>query len=68
MWTQSDVDSLKTAVASGVLTVSYDGPPRRTITYQNLTEMRALLVSMAHDVARAAGRPSYRLASVRKGF
>jgi hypothetical protein len=67
-WTQADVDSLKAAVASGVLTVRYDGPPGRTITYQSLAEMRSLLASMQQDVARAAGQAaSYRLASTRKG-
>jgi hypothetical protein len=30
-WTQADIDKLKAAVASGALTVSYDGPPRRSI-------------------------------------
>ncbi len=67
MWSQADVDTLKSAVASGVLTVRYDGPPARTLTYQSLTEMRALLASMAQDVAAAAGRPNYTLLSSRKG-
>lgn len=68
-WTQADIDTLKAAVASGVLTVSYDGPPRRTITYQSLAEIRSLLASMQQDVARAAGQASsYRLASTRKGL
>lgn len=69
MWTQVDIDGLKTAVASGILTVRYDGPPARTITYQSLEQMRSLLASMQQDVARQAGQPSsYRLASTRKGL
>lgn len=67
-WTQADVDALKVAVASGVLSVRYDGPPARTITYHSLTEMRALLASMQQDVARAGGGSSYRLATTRKGL
>jgi hypothetical protein len=68
-WTQSDIDTLKAAVASGVLSVSYDGPPKRTITYQSLAEMRALLAEMIADVAAAnsTGRP-YTLIGVKKGF
>ena len=67
-WTQADVDSLKAAVASGLLSVRYDGPPSRMITYQSLAEMRALLSEMVADVAVAAGRSSYVLAATRKGL
>jgi hypothetical protein len=67
-WSQTDVDNLKAAIATGVLTVRYDGPPGRTVTYQNLSEMRALLASMQADVADTAGKPSYRLAATRKGL
>lgn len=66
-WSQADIDALKSAVASGVLTVQYDGPPRRSITYQSLDSMRSLLASMQQDVARSNGGVSYRLASTRKG-
>lgn len=67
-WTQNDIDTLKSAVASGVLTVKYSGPPAREVTYQNLKEMRSLLASMRQDVDAAAGRKRYRLARTRKGF
>jgi hypothetical protein len=67
-WTQNDLDSLKTAVASGILRVVYDGPPRREVHYQDLAEMRKLLADMVADVARAAGGRSYRLAMTRKGL
>jgi hypothetical protein len=67
-WTQTDVDALKAAVASGILTVTYDGPPRRSITYQSLDAMRGLLASMQQEVAAAAGGVSYRLIATRKGF
>ena len=68
-WTSADVTALETAVKTGVLTVSYDGPPKRTITYQSLSEMRALLAEMRADVANAAGtRHNRRLAKTSKGF
>jgi phosphate uptake regulator len=67
-WTQADVDSLKAAVASGILTVRFDGPPSRMITYQSLREMRDLLASMLSDVASSQGKASYILASTRKGL
>lgn len=65
MWNQNDIDSLKAAVASGILTVRYDGPPGRTITYQSLGEMRSLLAEMQRSVTKA---PNYRLVQMKKGF
>lgn len=66
-WTQTDVDALKDAIKSGVLTVTYSGPPARTITYQSLAEMRKLLASMNADVENAAGnRVRSRRAAYRK--
>lgn len=67
-WTQADVDALKAAIATGVLEVTYDGPPRRTVTYHGLAEMRSLLASMQADVRATAGGTSYKLAAFRKGF
>lgn len=69
LWTEDDITTLKAAVASGVLSVSYNGPPARTVTYQSLSEMRSLLAEMVADVAGAAGtRPAFRLAGFSKGF
>ncbi len=68
LWVQADIDALKLAVKSGILTVLYDGPPRRSVTYQSLESMRALLASMVADVAAEAGTPSYRFGATRKGF
>lgn len=65
IWTQADIDTLKAAVASGVLTVLYAGPPERSITYQSLGAMRALLAEMVKQVS---GSPSFRRASFSKGF
>lgn len=69
LWTQTDIDTLKAAVASGVLSVTYAGPPSRTVQYQSLKEMRALLAEMVAVVQGAAGkRPTFRYAATRKGF
>jgi hypothetical protein len=68
-WTQADLDTLKAAVASGILTVTYSGPPSRTITYQNLDAMRRLLGEMNAELANAAGtRSGYKLIATRKGL
>jgi len=66
-WTQEDLDKLKAAVASGIMTVTYEGPPRRSITYQSLSEMRDLLAEMAGAINAASGS-GYRLAATRKGL
>lgn len=65
IWTSDDIVALKAAVASGVLMVSYAGPPQRSVTYQSLAEMRKLLAAMIADVFGVRRR---RLARVRKGF
>lgn len=64
-WTQADIDTLKAAIASGVMSVSYAGPPSRTITYQSLAEMRKLLAEMTRQVS---GSRSFRRVKFNKGF
>ena len=64
-WTQDDIDALKKAISGGVLTVTFDGPPKRSITYQSLSEMRALLSDMNRQIT---GAPTHRLVKWRKGF
>jgi hypothetical protein len=64
-WTQAEIDALKAAIASGVMSVSYAGPPSRTVTYQSLDAMRKLLAEMIRDVSDT---PTYRRAQVKKGF
>ncbi len=64
-WTQADIDRLKAAIASGVLSVNYAGPPSRSITYQSLAEMRKLLAEM---VGQVNGRTAYRRVAFNKGF
>ena len=68
-WTQEEYDALRAAVASGVLTVKYAGPPAREITYQSLSDMRALLAEMAASIAdQNGGATRFRRAAFRKGF
>lgn len=64
-WTQADIDTLKAAIASGISTVSYAGPPARSITYQSTDAMLKALSLMERSVGD--GVP-YRLAKTRKGF
>lgn len=64
-WTQADIDKLKAAIASGILSVSYAGPPARSITYQSLAEMRKLLAEMERSVS---GSTTYRRVAFSKGF
>lgn len=63
-WTVQERDALKAAIASGVLSVRFAD---RTIQYQSLQEMRALLAEMNGQLAAASGAPSYHLISTRKG-
>lgn len=65
IWTQADIDKLKVAIASGVLTVKYEGPPARETTYQSLGAMRSLLAEMVRQVSKPS---PFRLASFSGGF
>jgi hypothetical protein len=71
-WTQADVDALREAIvklATGkrVVSVSYAGPPARSISYQigDIAQMRELLAEAQRAVG---GGATYRLASTRKGL
>lgn len=69
IWTADDVATLKAAVLSGVLQVSYNGPPARSVTYNSLAEMRKLLAEVVAAVNDAAGtRQPFRFAAHSKGF
>lgn len=67
-WTESDVLKLEAAIASGVQTVTFDGPPRRSVTYQTTSEMVKALALMRASIAQAAGKSSVGFASTKKGF
>jgi hypothetical protein len=68
LWTEGDIATLKAAIAQGVVSVSYAGPPARSITYQSLAEMRALLAEMVGQVGGYSGRARYRRVAFKKGF
>jgi hypothetical protein len=67
VWTQAEVDALRAAVASGILEVMYDGPPKRLVRYHSLDAMRALLAEMVRAV-NIATVPTHRFATHSKGF
>lgn len=68
-WTDADLETLETAIASGTLRVRYEGPPAREITYQNLTEMLKLRGLMRTELGLDAGtRQKFRFAKTKKGF
>ncbi len=60
-WTQAQRDTLATAIARGVLTTHYGD---QSVTYQSLSEMRALLAEMDRQLA---GAPTSRVAAFQKG-
>lgn len=60
-WTQADIDSLKSAIASGALTVRFKD---RTVTYRSLAEMREILAMMTAEVRP---RPKAGLAGFSRG-
>lgn len=71
-WTQSELDQVRAAVvalAAGtrVVTVSYAGPPARSVTYgaANLAELRELLSEMERSVSTPT---RHRRVGFSKGF
>lgn len=63
-WSQTDIDTLRTALATGVLEVEYDGPPKRRVTYKSATEMLRILSLAMREVN---GTTTHRTATTRKG-
>lgn len=63
-WTTQDIAALKTAIATGALTVSYEGPPKRLITYRSQTEM---LQALALAMKEVNNTPNYGFAATQKG-
>lgn len=60
-WTQTDIDALKAAIATGALKVRYaDG---REVVYRSLEDMRAILNDMEAEVSPASVRPRVSLVS-----
>ena len=69
-YTQEEIDTLKAAIVSGVLSVTYAGPPSRTVTYQSLEQMAKQLARMEVVVAAASETPrrNYRRVTFKRGF
>lgn len=68
-WTQAEIEELERAIAAGVQSVTFSGPPSRTVTYQSAKDMRETLAQMRSELATAEQRRvSVRYASLRKGF
>lgn len=61
-YTTTQRDALEAAIARGVLTVTFNG---RSVTYQSLAEMRALLAEM--NRALSTTTRTFRVAAVDKG-
>lgn len=68
-WTQADIDALKSLIATGAQSISYGGPPARSMTARSLDEMLQLLAMMEQEVNGSNGTTTnYRLATTRKGL
>lgn len=52
-FTQSQLDAIKRAYATGVTKVSYEG---KTTEYRTLAEMRQIIATIEADLAAQAGR------------
>ena len=65
-WTQSELDALKSAYASGTLRVSYDG---KSVEYGSEADLIRRIRTIEREIAVASNtqRPSRSLASFRKG-
>jgi hypothetical protein len=65
-WTQSELDALKKAYASGTLRVSYDG---RTVEYGAQVDLIRRIRVIERGIAAASGKsqPTHSLAAFRKG-
>jgi hypothetical protein len=65
-WTQSELDALKSAYASGTLRVSYDG---RSVEYGSEADLMRRIRVIERDISAASGnpKPSRSLAAFTKG-
>lgn len=61
-YTQTDIDTLKTSIASGALEVEFgSGTERRRVKYRSLADMRSTLAEMIAEVSPSTslGRVTY---------
>jgi hypothetical protein len=53
-WTQSDIDTLKAAIATGAKKVTFGaGPDQRTVEYRSLEEMERTLSKIEAEVCQS---------------
>ena len=65
-YTEEQIGALRAALASGVLTVSYDG---KSVTYRSIEEIKAALAEIEGARAREAGKRVRQIRIVsNKGF
>ncbi len=71
-YTDVEIEALRVAIVSaattGVLSVEYDGPPKRKVTFRSISEMQATLSKMVATSATSARTTTYRLVKTSKGF
>ena len=54
-YTQTDIDTLKTAIASGALEVEFgSGAERRRVKYRSLADMRSTLADLIAEVSSSS--------------
>jgi len=63
-WTQSDIDTLKAAIATGAKKVTFGaGPDKREVEYRSLAEMEETLRKMEVEVNPNSAAPSQTVAA-----
>jgi hypothetical protein len=66
---EAQILALSTAIASGVQSVTYAGPPQRSVTYQSAGDMLKALARLERQLAvGTTGAPTFRRAHTRSGF
>lgn len=56
-YTVEQRDALKQAIASGVLSISYDG---KSVNYRSLADLKAALAEVNQGLAKDSGKPQTR--------
>lgn len=56
-YTTTQRDALKQAIASGVLSLSYDG---KSVNYRSMAELKSALAEVEQGLARESGKPQTR--------
>jgi hypothetical protein len=64
-WTQTDIDTLKSALATGELQVQY---PNGMVKYRSYDEMKSILADMEAEVNASNPPTTRRFAQVSKGL